>query len=133
MIIDCKCKKYKFKIPQQDITSTGRNVMCEICKEEWFQPFSDPKNNLIDKMNPSSIKNTSKEKLIKKERSLILPITLLFLIIIFLAYQIMIAYKFYILSTYPSMINFYESLEILIEIIKANFNFLKEILNKIKL
>jgi uncharacterized membrane protein (DUF485 family) len=133
MIIDCKCKKYKFKIPQQDITSAGRNVICEICKEEWFQPFSDPKNNLIDKMNPSSIKNTSKEKLIKKERSLILPITLLFLIIIFLAYQIMIAYKFYILSTYPSMINFYESLEILIEIIKANFNFLKEILNKIKL
>jgi len=66
MIIDCKCKKYKFKIPQQDITSTGRNVICEICKEEWFQPFSDPKNNLIDKMNPSSIKNTSKEKLIKK-------------------------------------------------------------------
>ena len=127
MIIDCKCKKYKFKIPQQDITSTGRNVICEICKEEWFQPFSDPKNNLIDKMNPSSIKNTSKEKLIKKERSLILPITLLFLIIIFLAYQIMIAYKFYILSTYPSMINFYESLEILIEIIKANFNFLKKI------
>jgi uncharacterized membrane protein (DUF485 family) len=127
MIIDCKCKKYKFKIPQQDITSTGRNVICEICKEEWFQPFSDPKNNLIDKMNPSSIKNTSKEKLIKKERSLILPITLLFLIIIFLVYQIMIAYKFYILSTYPSMINFYESLEILIEIIKANFNFLKEI------
>lgn len=127
MIIDCKCKKYKFKIPQQDITSTGRNVICEICKEEWFQPFSDPKNNLIDKMNPSSINNTSKEKLIKKERSLILPITLLFLIIIFLAYQIMIAYKFYILSTYPSMINFYESLEILIEIIKANFNFLKEI------
>jgi len=127
MIIDCKCKKYKFKIPQQDNTSTGRNVICEICKEEWFQPFSDPKNNLIDKMNPSSIKNTSKEKLIKKERSLILPITLLFLIIIFLAYQIMIAYKFYILSTYPSMINFYESLEILIEIIKANFNFLKEI------
>ena len=127
MIIDCKCKKYKFKIPQQDITSTGRNVICEICKEEWFQPFSDPKNNSIDKMNPSSIKNTSKEKLIKKERSLILPITLLFLIIIFLAYQIMIAYKFYILSTYPSMINFYESLEILIEIIKANFNFLKEI------
>jgi uncharacterized membrane protein (DUF485 family) len=127
MIIDCKCKKYKFKIPQQDITSTGRNVICEICKEEWFQPFSDPKNNLIDKMNPSSIKNTSKEKLIKKERSLILPITLLFLIIIFLAYQIMIAYKFNILSTYPSMINFYESLEILIEILKANFNFLKEI------
>ncbi len=127
MIIDCKCKKYKFKIPQQDITSTGRNVICEICKEEWFQPFSDPKNNLIDKMNPSSINNTSKEKLIKKERSLILPITLLFLIIIFLAYQIMIAYKFYILSTYPSMINFYESLEILFEIIKANFNFLKEI------
>jgi len=127
MIIDCKCKKYKFKIPQQDITSTGRNVICEICKEEWFQPFSNPKNNLIDKMNPSSINNTSKEKLIKKERSLILPITLLFLIIIFLAYQIMIAYKFYILSTYPSMINFYESLEILIEIIKANFNFLKEI------
>ena len=133
MIIDCKCKKYKFKIPQQDITSTGRNVICEICKEEWFQLFSDPKNNLIDKMNPPSIKNTSKEKLIKKERSLILPITLLFLIIIFLAYQIMIAYKFYILSTYPSMINFYESLEILIEIIKANFNFLKEIFNKIKL
>jgi uncharacterized membrane protein (DUF485 family) len=127
MIIDCKCKKYKFKIPQQDITSTGRNVICEICKQEWFQPFSDQKNNLIDKMSPSSIKNTSKEKLIKKKRSLILPITLLFLIIIFLAYQIMIAYKFYILSTYPSMINFYESLEILIEILKANFNFLKEI------
>ena len=51
MIIDCKCKKYKFKIPQQDITSIGRNVICEICKEEWFQPFSDPKNNLIDKYN----------------------------------------------------------------------------------
>ena len=127
MIIDCKCKKYKFKIPQQDITSTGRNVICEICKQEWFQSFTDSNSNLIDKINPSSIKNISKEKLIKKERSLILPITLLFLIIIFLAYQIMIAYKFNILSTYPSMINFYESLEILNEIINANFNLLKEI------
>ena len=98
MIIDCKCKKYKFKIPQQDITSTGRNVICEICKQEWFQPFSDSKSNLIDKMSLSSIKNISKEKLKKKEKSLILPITLLFLIIIFLAYQIMITYKFYIFN-----------------------------------
>ena len=128
MIIDCKCKKYKFKIPQQDITSTGRNVICEICKQEWFQSFTDSKNNLIDKINPSSIKNISKENVIKKEKSLMLPITLLFLIIIFLTYKIIISYKFYILSNYPSMINFYESLEILVEIIKANFYFLKEIL-----
>lgn len=128
MIIDCKCKKYKFKIPQQDITSTGRNVICEICKQEWFQSFTDSKNNLIDKINPSSIKNISKEKIIKNEKSLMLPITLLFLIIIFLTYKIIISYKFYILSNYPSMINFYESLEILVEIIKANFYFLKEIL-----
>ena len=128
MIIDCKCKKYKFKIPQQDITSTGRNVICEICKQEWFQSFTDSKNNLIDKINPSSIKNISKEKIIKNEKSLMLPITLLFLIIIFLTYKIIISYKFYILSDYPSMINFYESLEILVEIIKANFYFLKEIL-----
>lgn len=128
MIIDCKCKKYKFKIPQQDITSTGRNVICEICKQEWFQSFTDSKSNLIDKINPSSIKNISKENVIKKEKSLMLPITLLFLIIIFLTYKIIISYKFYILSNYPSMINFYESLEILVEIIKANFYFLKEIL-----
>lgn len=128
MIIDCKCKKYKFKIPQQDITSTGRNVICEICKQEWFQSFTNTKSNLIDKINPSSIKNISKEKIIKNEKSLMLPITLLFLIIIFLTYKIIISYKFYILSNYPSMINFYESLEILVEIIKANFYFLKEIL-----
>ena len=35
MIIECKCKKYKFKIPKNENLVTGNKVKCEICDDEW--------------------------------------------------------------------------------------------------
>ena len=35
MIIECKCKKYKFKIPKNENLVTGNKVKCEICNDEW--------------------------------------------------------------------------------------------------
>ena len=36
MIINCKCKKYAFSIPDDSISSEGRIVQCGFCDEQWF-------------------------------------------------------------------------------------------------
>ena len=142
MIIECKCKKYKFKIPDEEIIPPGRTLQCSICNEEWYQEFKinpdntlnikeDNQKDLLKEMNPSknksklSNKKRAKEK--KEKRSYLLILTLIFFLLIFIIYKLAFHYKDLVISSNPSLINFYESLEIITEILKANINFIKEI------
>ena len=142
MIIECKCKKYKFKIPDEEIIPPGRSLQCSICNEEWYQEFKiNPDNNLnikednqkdlLKEMNPSKNKsklsNKKKAKEKKEKRSYLLILTLIFFLLIFIIYKLAFHYKDLVISSNPSLINFYESLEIITEILKANINFIKEI------
>jgi len=142
MIIECKCKKYKFKIPDEEIIPPGRTLQCSICNEEWYQEFKinpdntlnikeDNQKDLLKEMNPSKIKSklSNKKKAIEKKekRSYLLILTLIFFLLIFIIYKLAFHYKDLVISSNPSLINFYESLEIITEILKANINFIKEI------
>jgi len=142
MIIECKCKKYKFKIPDEEIIPPGRTLQCSICNEEWYQEFKiNPDNtlnikednykDLLKEMNPSKNKsklsNKKKAKEKKEKRSYLLILTLIFFLLIFIIYKLAFHYKDLVISSNPSLINFYESLEIITEILKANINFIKEI------
>lgn len=142
MIIECKCKKYKFKIPDEEIIPPGRTLQCSICNEEWYQEFKinpdntlnikeDNQRDLLKEMNPSKNKsklsNKKKAKEKKEKRSYLLILTLIFFLLIFIIYKLAFHYKDLVISSNPSLINFYESLEIITEILKANINFIKEI------
>ena len=142
MIIECKCKKYKFKIPDEEIIPPGRTLQCSICNEEWYQEFKinpdntlnikeDNQKDLLKKMNPSrnksKLSNKKKLKEKKEKRSYLLILTLIFFLLIFIIYKLAFHYKDLVISSNPSLINFYESLEIITEIFKANINFIKEI------
>ena len=142
MIIECKCKKYKFKIPDEEIIPPGRTLQCSICNEEWYQEFKinpdktlnikeDNQKDLLKEMNPSKNKsklsNKKKAKEKKEKRSYLFILTLIFFLLIFLIYKLAFHYKDLVISSNPSLINFYESLEIITEILKANINFIKEI------
>ena len=142
MIIECKCKKYKFKIPDEEIIPPGRTLQCSICNEEWYQEFKinpdntpnikeDNQKDLLKEMNPSKNKsklsNKKKVKEKKEKRSYLLILTLIFFLLIFIIYKLAFHYKDLVISSNPSLINFYESLEIITEILKANINFIKEI------
>ena len=142
MIIECKCKKYKFKIPDEEIIPPGRTLQCSICNEEWYQEFKinpdnalnikeDNQKDLLKEMNPSKNKsklsNKKKAKEKKEKRSYLLILTLIFFLLIFIIYKLAFHYKDLVISSNPSLINFYESLEIITEILKANISFIKEI------
>ena len=142
MIIECKCKKYKFNIPDEEIIPPGRTLQCSICNEEWYQEFKinpdntlnikeDNQKDLLKEMNPSKNKsklsNKKKAKEKKEKRSYLLILTLIFFLLIFIIYKLAFHYKDLVISSNPSLINFYESLEIITEILKANINFIKEI------
>ena len=142
MIIECKCKKYKFKIPDEEIIPPGRTLQCSICNEEWYQEFKinpdntlntkeDNQKDLLKEMNPSKNKsklsNKKKAKEKKEKRSYLLILTLIFFLLIFIIYKLAFNYKDLVISSNPSLINFYESLEIITEILKANISFIKEI------
>lgn len=142
MIIECKCKKYKFKIPDEEIIPPGRTLQCSICNEEWYQEFKinpdntlnikeDNQKDLLKEMNPSKNKsklsNKKKAKEKKEKRSYLFILTLIFFLLIFIIYKLAFHYKDLVISSNPSLINFYESLEIITEILKANINFIKEI------
>ena len=49
MIIECKCQKYKFRIPDPEIVFPGRHVQCEICDAEWYQKFGQEQRNVNTK------------------------------------------------------------------------------------
>jgi len=139
MIIECKCKKYKFKIPDEEIIPPGRTLQCSICNEEWYQEFKinpdnalnikeDNQKDLLKEMNPSKNKSKlSNKKKAKEKRSYLLILTMIFFLLIFIIYKLAFHYKDLVISSNPSLINFYESLEIITEILKANINFIKEI------
>ncbi|MAK12878.1 MAG: hypothetical protein CMI73_04360 [Candidatus Pelagibacter sp.] len=134
MIIECKCKKYKFKIPKDEVSIPGRNVKCEICNEEWFQNFGKEKLksediDVLDQINPSKANINFKTKDNKKDSKLLLY-NLIFLVFCFIIYKITIHYKLEILEHYPNLKNYYESLEFVTEIVKSYISFFKEQLNE---
>lgn len=126
MIIICECKS-EFDIPDSELPKKNTLVQCSLCGKEWYQDF---KNNKIisDKkqINPSKIKNLNMTN-INKPKSLI---NYIFVFVIFLLsiYGIMIMFEKEILNSFPKMESFYLSVEIMNEIISANFKYLLEIL-----
>ncbi len=127
MIIICECKSYEFDIPDSELPKKNTIVQCSLCGKEWYQDF---KNNKIisDKkqINPSRIKNLNITNT-NKPKSLI---NYIFVFVIFLLsiYGIMIIFEKEILNSFPKMESFYISVEIMNEIISANFKYLLEIL-----
>ena len=127
MIIICECKSYEFDIPDSELPKKNTLVQCSLCGKEWYQDF---KNNKIisDKkqINPSKIKNLNITNT-NKPKSLI---NYIFMFVIFLLsiYGIMIMFEKEILNSFPKMESFYLSVEIMNEIISANFKYLLEIL-----
>ena len=126
MIIICECKS-EFDIPDSELPKKNTLVQCSLCGKEWYQDF---KNNKIisDKkqINPSKIKNLNITNT-NKPKSLI---NYIFMFVIFLLsiYGIMIMFEKEILNNFPKMESFYLSVEIMNEIISANFKYLLEIL-----
>ena len=126
MIIICECKS-EFDIPDSELPKKNTLVQCSLCGKEWYQDF---KNNKIisDKkqINPSKIKNLNINN-INKPKSLINYI-FVFVILLLSIYGIMIMFEKEILNSFPKMESFYLSVEIMNEIISANFKYLLEIL-----
>lgn len=127
MIIICECKSYEFDIPDSELPKKNTIVQCSLCGKEWYQDF---KNNKIisDKkqINPSKIKNLNITNT-NKPKSLINYI-FVFVILLLSIYGIMIIFEKEILNSFPKMESFYFSVEIMNEIISANFKYLLEIL-----
>ena len=134
MIIECKCKKYKFKIPKDEILVSGNNVKCGICNDEWSINLdiskSKSKNlDILENINPSKANINFKIKDNKSEiKSLFY--TLIFLTIFFIFYKFVINFKLDVLQKFPDLKNFYESLELVTEIIKSYISFFKELLSE---
>ena len=126
MIIICECKS-EFDIPDSELPKKNTLVQCSLCGKEWYQDF---KNNKIisDKkqINPSKIKNLNMTN-INKPKSLINYI-FVFVILLLSIYGIMVIFEKEILNSFPKMESFYLSVEIMNEIISANFKYLLEIL-----
>ena len=134
MIIECKCKKYKFKIPESEILNEGRYVKCEICSEEWPFNFDLKKSKndsleILENINPSKASFNLKVKNKKKDTGSLLY-TLIIFIIIFIIYKILMVFRFEVLQRFPDLKNFYESLELVTEIIKSYIVFFKELLSE---
>tara|TARA_B100000614_G_scaffold248782_1_gene257086 strand:- start:919 stop:1338 length:420 start_codon:yes stop_codon:yes gene_type:complete len=134
MIIECKCKKYKFKIPKDEILVSGNNVKCGICNDEWLINLDISKSktqnlDILENINPSKANINFKIKDNKSEiKSLFY--TLIFLTIFFIFYKFVINFKLDVLQKFPDLKNFYESLELVTEIIKSYISFFKELLSE---
>ena len=126
MIIICECKS-EFDIPDSELPKKNTLVQCSLCGKEWYQDFKN--NNIISdrkQINPSRIKNLNITNT-NKPKSLI---NYIFVFVIFLLsiYGIMIMFEKEILNSFPKMESFYLSVEIMNEIISANFKYILEIL-----
>lgn len=127
MIIICECKSYEFDIPDSELPKKNTIVQCSLCGKEWYQDFKN--NNIISdkkQINPSRIKNLNITNT-NKPKSLINYI-FVFVILLLSIYGIMIIFEKEILNSFPKMESFYFSVEIMNEIISANFKYLLEIL-----
>ena len=134
MIIDCKCKKYKFKIPKNEILVTGSKVKCEICDDEWNIDLNTTTSNdesldILENINPAKANINLKTKDGKNDIKL-LSYTLIFFIIFFTFYILVNNFKLEVLQKFPNLKNTYESLELVSEIVKSYIGFFKEILSE---
>ena len=120
MIIKCKSCKSIFDIPDNKIGSNGRIVKCGFCDHEWFQ-------NNISADIPLPEKSQEEKGVTlkaKKNKSLILLNFFILLIVLFIG---ILSNQGIILAKYPKLIGFFESADILKEIIIQNTNWIKEI------
>tara|TARA_B100000242_G_scaffold288026_1_gene255672 strand:+ start:122 stop:541 length:420 start_codon:yes stop_codon:yes gene_type:complete len=134
MIIECKCKKYKFKIPKNENLVTGNKVKCEICDDEWNIDFNTTTSNdesldILENINPAKANINLKTKDGKNDIKL-LSYTLIFFIIFFTIYILANNFKLEVLQKFPNLKNIYESLELVSEIVKSYIGFFKEILSE---
>ena len=120
MIIECKCRK-SFDIPDNEIGAEGRYVKCGFCDNEWFH------NNIsVDIPLPKKTEEEEEEEkpIIKKNKNPILLNFVFFLIILFIG---LLSNQDIILAKYPNLSGFFESADILKEIVIQNTNWVKEI------
>ena len=134
MIIECKCKKYKFKIPKNENLVTGNKVKCEICNDEWNINLNITTSNnksldILENINPAKANINLKTKESNNDIKL-LSYTLIFFTIFFIFYILAIKFKFQVLQIFPNFENIYESLELVSEIVKSYIEFLKELLSE---
>ena len=122
MIIECEFCKCVFDIPNKEIGVDGRDVKCSFCEGEWFQ------NNIsADIPLPEKVRK-GKIVAIKKKKNQILLRCIILLIILFIG---LLSNQNIILSKYPYLGGFYESADILKEIVIQNISWVKEILQNI--
>ena len=122
MIVECKCQKYKFDIPNLEIPEEGRMVRCGFCDEEWLYRNTEPLKDL----NPSEeilIPKENKKIVIKKKNYTTLLRFIFFIIILFISIY---SNKELVLQKFPIFFGFFEASDILKEIISQNFNWLIE-------
>ena len=134
MIIECKCKKYKFKIPKNENLVTGNKVKCEICDDEWninlnTTTSNDESLDILENINPAKANINLKTKGSKNDIKL-LTYTLIFFIIFFTFYILANNFKLEVLQKFPNLKNIYESLELVSEIVKSYIEFFKEFLSE---
>lgn len=134
MIIECKCKKYKFKIPKNENLVTGNKVKCEICDDEWninlnTTTSNDESLDILENINPAKANINLKTKGSKNDIKL-LTYTLIFFIIFFTFYILANNFKLEVLQKFPNLKNIYESLELVSEIVKSYIEFFKELLSE---
>ncbi len=134
MIIECKCKKYKFKIPKNKNLVTVDKVKCEICDEEWNINLNITTSNnesldILENINPAraNIKLKTKDS---KNGDKLLPYTLIFFTIFFIFYVLAVNFKHEVLQKFPNLKNIYESLELVSEIVKSYIAYFKELLSE---
>ena len=134
MIIECKCRKYKFKIPKNENLVTGNKVKCEICDDEWninlnITTSDNQSLDILENINPVKANINLKTKDNKNDVKL-LSYTLIFFSVFFIFYILAINFKPEVLQKFPNFKNIYESLELVSEIVKSYIEFFKELLSE---
>ena len=124
MIIECKCEK-RFQIPNDEIIPDGKLLKCSFCGEEWLH------NGLVVNTDlPLPDKNLKKisKRTAEPSKKPIGFILILFLIVLFIG---MIFNRDLILNKHPNLLGFFESADILKEIVIQNVNWAKEIVQNL--
>ena len=126
MIINCKCKKYEFNIPDDSISSKGRIVQCGFCDEQWFHKNENNNEEIYSSTLNSEIpiphknlkevnKNTSKDK--SSNFYSIIFTSLLFISALFAGIHFN---EDLILLHYPLLSGFFEASEIVTNLINTS-------------
>ncbi len=131
MIINCKCKKYAFNIPDDVISKEGRVVQCGFCDEQWLQKSiekEDVSDMVLNSEIPIPIKNTNQiKKNITSKRGDNFYSTIFTLLLFILA---LVAGVFFnrnlILLNFPFLSGFFEASDIVKEIIMQIINWATE-------